>query len=55
MTAPAVGAHILAVPPTGTARECRVDRVTDDGLVTLSFPRPRGRGRFTWVKSVEWL
>ncbi|RWA22697.1 hypothetical protein MBRU_12165 [Mycolicibacterium brumae DSM 44177] len=49
------GTTIMAVPPTGPARECRVDHVSENGMVVLSFPRPRGRGRFVWTKSVEWL
>lgn len=54
-SSPIPGTLVMALPPTGPRRACRVDAVSENGLVTLSFPRPRGRGRFTWVKSLEWL
>ncbi|MCB1258508.1 MAG: hypothetical protein KDB26_15460 [Microthrixaceae bacterium] len=50
-----VGQHIMATPPLGHRRLCRVDRVHSDGLVVLSFARPRGKGRCAWATDVRWL
>lgn len=49
------GQMIMAVPPLGPRRLCRVDRINPDGLVVLSFPRPRNKGRCAWATDARWL
>lgn len=49
------GTHIETTTPMGVRRVVRIDQLHENGLITLSYPLPRGKGRRVWVTERRWL